>query len=133
MHTRKGTSNEREARLLTELADLVHGVTMPFACGGSFVSTKPVTLQFKDGVTIPVRRMERPEARDGALDDLLQRCAPAPFGRGKKTRYDRAVRDALALAEPSEEREDEGSSAVPKKRAASSMRTAGPRVERRGW
>jgi len=42
MRARKRTSNEREARLLTEIADLVHGVTMPFACGGSLAPAKPV-------------------------------------------------------------------------------------------
>ena len=31
------------------------------------------------------------------LRPLLEHCKPAPFGEGKKTRYDRSVRDALQL------------------------------------
>lgn len=44
MRARETATNEREAQLLTEISDLVHGVTMPFACGGTLVPNKPVTL-----------------------------------------------------------------------------------------
>jgi len=92
-------SNEREAQLLTEISDLVHGVTMPFACGGTLVANKPVTLRFTDGVSIPIRRTDtgRDDARSGTLHDLVARCTPAPFGKGRKTLFDRSVRDARQL------------------------------------
>jgi protoporphyrinogen oxidase len=35
--------------------------------------------------------------RSAKLDDLVARCTPAPFGKGKKTLFDRSVRDARQL------------------------------------
>jgi hypothetical protein len=97
MRAREPARNKREAQLLTEIADLVHGVTMPFACGGTFVPNEPVTLRFKDGANIPIRRPDRDEVRSATLDDLVARCTPAPFGKGRKTLFDRSVRDARQL------------------------------------
>jgi len=84
MPAQKDSTNKREAQLLTEISDLVHGVTMPFACGGTLVPNKPVTLRFKDGVSIPVRRTDRDEAGSATLDDLVARCTPAPLGRARR-------------------------------------------------
>ncbi|MBX3232016.1 MAG: hypothetical protein KIT84_20130 [Labilithrix sp.] len=97
MRARETASNEREAQLLTELSDLVHGVTMPFACGGTLVPSKAVTLHLKNGLEVPIRRAAGERDRDPAVEDLVERCAPAPFGKGKRTLFGRSVRDARQL------------------------------------
>jgi len=97
MRARETPTNKREAQLLTEISDLVHGVTMPFTCGGTLGPTEPVTVRFKDGVSVPVRLTDRDDARSATLDDLVAHCTPAPFGKGRKTLIDRSVRDARQL------------------------------------
>lgn len=84
----------------TTLEDLrlaIHGVTSPFSCAGTFVPAKPVTLVFKDQTKFEVTRAGSDFDQENELKPLLEHCKPAPFGAGKKTRYDRSVRDALQL------------------------------------
>ena len=84
----------------TTLEDLrlaLHGVTSPFSCEGTFVPDKPVTLVFKDQTRFEVVRARSAFDQKDDLKPLLEHFKPAPFGEGKKTRYDRRVRDALQL------------------------------------
>ena len=74
---------ERFERL--ELA--THGIAAAFACGGSLTTDRPLTLRFADGV----RYVVQPGPDDtpwnaSSLAPLIQRCDPAPFGRGRSTR-----------------------------------------------
>src|ERR1700731_3451720 len=73
----------------------IHGVASPFSCEGTFVPRKPVTLVFKDQTRFEVIRAKSAFEQGNELKPLLEHCKPAPFGDGKKTRYDRMVRDAL--------------------------------------
>lgn len=82
---------------LDQLRLAIHGVTSPFACAGTLVPEEPVTLVFKDRTEFPVTRVTDALEQTTALKPLLDHCKPAPFGDGKKTRYDRSVRDALQL------------------------------------
>src|SRR5262249_25601191 len=75
----------------------IHGVTSPFSCEGSFVPAKPVTLVFRDKTRYEVTRAKNVFDQNAELKPLLEQCKPAPFGEGKKTRFDRRVRDALQL------------------------------------
>jgi hypothetical protein len=84
----------------TTLAGLrlaIHGVTAPFSCEGTFVPDKSVALVFKDRSRFEVIRAKNAFDQKNGLRPLLEHCKPAPFGEGKKTRYDRKVRDALQL------------------------------------
>jgi hypothetical protein len=83
--------------VIEELSNLVHGISTPFVCSGTLVPEAPVTLRFKDGVQVPITRLERGTDPHTALEPLLARCSPAPFGKGRKTLYNRRVRDALHL------------------------------------
>lgn len=82
---------------LDDLRLALHGVTSPFLCGGMFVPKEPVTLVFKNQTRFKVVRPEKSLDQERELKPLLERCEPAPFGEGKKTRYDRTVRDAFQL------------------------------------
>ncbi len=82
---------------LENLRLAIHGVTSPFSCEGTFVPDKPVTFVFKDQTRFEVTRAKSPFDQKNELKPLLEHCKPAPFGDGKKTRYDRTVRDALQL------------------------------------
>jgi hypothetical protein len=82
---------------LEKLRLAIHGVTAPFSCEGTLVPEKPVTLVFKDQTRVEVIRAKDTFDQKNALKPLLEHCKPAPFGEGKKTRYDRSVRDALQL------------------------------------
>src|SRR6266446_6296497 len=75
----------------------IHGVTAPFSCEGTFVPDNPVTLIFKDWTQFEVIRAKNAFEQKNELKPLLEHCKPAPFGDGKKTRYDRTVRDAFQL------------------------------------
>jgi len=88
---------KREASRLQELRDAVHGLCAPFACGGTLVPDEPLTLCFKDQTRLPVLRAPRAFEQEQLLQPLIERCAPAPFGKGRQTRYNRSVRDALQL------------------------------------
>lgn len=92
--TRKIASTEA---ILDGLADAVHGITSPFVCSGARVLDGPVALRFRDGVEIAVTPSVRPYEQEIANQKLVERCAPARFGKGRKTRYDRSVRDAAQL------------------------------------
>ena len=86
-----------KASVFEELANLVHGISAPFACGGTLVPDAPVALRFKDGAELAVTREASPSTQATALQALVARCVPAPFGHGRKTRYQRDVRDALQI------------------------------------
>src|SRR4051794_29725243 len=89
-------SRKTQSRL-EDLRLALHGVTSPFSCEGTFVPDKPVTFVFKDHTRFEVNRAKSAFDQKEELKPLLERCKPAPFGDGKKTRYDRTVRDALQL------------------------------------
>jgi hypothetical protein len=82
---------------LDKLQLAIHGVTAPFSCEGTFVPDGPVVFVFKDGTRFEVPRATNTFEQINELKPLLEHCKPAPFGDGKKTRYDRTVRDALQL------------------------------------
>jgi hypothetical protein len=80
---------------LENLRLVIHGVTSPFSCEGTFVPDKPVTFVFKDQTRFEVIRAKSAFDQTNVLKPLLEHCKPASFGEGKRTRYDRRVRDAL--------------------------------------
>jgi hypothetical protein len=82
---------------LENLRLAIHGVTAPFSCEGTFVPEKPVTFVFRDRTRFEVTRAQDTFRQREMLKPLLEHCKQAPFGDGKKTRYDRKVRDALQL------------------------------------
>jgi len=83
--------------MLQDLADAFHGVASPFACGGSIRLDEPVALEFPDGGVVTVEPGEGRRFRSDDNAELIARCSPARFGQGRRTRYDRKVRDALQL------------------------------------
>ena len=82
---------------LDHLRLAIHGVTSPFACEGTFVPDRPANIVFKDRSRFEVDRAKDSYGQNVESKHLLSRCKPAPFGEGKKTRYNRTVRDALQL------------------------------------
>jgi hypothetical protein len=82
---------------LEQLQLAIHGVTAPFSCEGTFDLDSPVALIFKDRTRFEVIRAKNGFEQMNELKPLLDHCKPAPFGDGKKTRYDRTVRNALQL------------------------------------
>ena len=88
---------QHELSLLEELRYAVHGLCAPFACGGTLVPDQPLTLCFRDRTQLPLLRAPRVYEQEQLLQPLVQRCTPAPFGKGRQTRYDRSVRNALQL------------------------------------
>ena len=89
-------SNKTQSTL-ENLRLAIHGVTAPFSCEGTCVPEKPVTFVFRDRTRFEVTRAKNSFEQNAELKPLLERCKPAPFGDGKKTRYDWKVRDALQL------------------------------------
>ncbi len=89
--------NKKAQTKLDQLKLALHGVTAPFSCEGTFVPDKPVTLVFKDNTRFEVVRAKNSFDQEREMGPLLAHCQAAPFGAGKKTRYDRSVRDALQL------------------------------------
>lgn len=89
------TNHERA--LLEGLRYAVHGLHAPFTCGGTLAPEQPVTLCFPDKTQIPVLRAKDTIEQERLLRPLAERCAVAAFGMGRKTRYDRTVRDALQI------------------------------------
>lgn len=88
----RGTSST-----LDRLMHAIHGVAAPFSCEGTFTPEAPVTFVFKDRSRFVVERAKNDFEQKTLLQPLLAHCKPAPFGDGKKTRYDQRVRDALQL------------------------------------
>ena len=88
---------KHELSLLEDLRYAVHGLCAPFACGGTLVPDQPLTLCFRDKTQLPVLRAPRAFEQEQLLQPLVRRCTPAPFGKGRQTRYDRSVRNALQL------------------------------------
>jgi hypothetical protein len=82
---------------LAALARAIHGIVSPFACGGSLQLEKPLSLRFKDGAEITVVPAKDTYQQEISNHALVERCTPARHGRGRQTRYDRRVRDALQL------------------------------------
>jgi hypothetical protein len=91
------SGRKHERPLLEGLRHAVHGLRAPFTCGGTLVPEKPVTLRFSDDTQIPVLRAGNTFEQERLLRPLVQRCTAAAFGMGRKTRYDRTVRDALQI------------------------------------
>src|ERR1700683_1894304 len=83
--------------LLERLRHAVHGLPGPFASGGTLVPEETVTLRFPDNTQIPVVRATDTFEQDRLRRPLVERCEAAAFGMGRKTRYDRTVRDALQI------------------------------------
>jgi hypothetical protein len=93
--------SENPQTTLESLQLAIHGVTAPFSCEGTFVPDRPVAFIFKDETRFEVIRARSAFDQQTELKPLLEHCRPAPFGEGKRTRYDRRVRNALQLkAEP---------------------------------
>jgi hypothetical protein len=88
---------EKAQTTLEKLRLAIHGVAAPFSCAGTVRTDKPVTLVFKDGTTFEVVRAKSSFDQERESRPLLEHCRPAPFGAGKRTRYDRTVRDARQL------------------------------------
>jgi hypothetical protein len=66
--------------------------------GQSLTTDRPLTLRFADGVSFVVQPGPDDTPWNApSLAPLIQRCDPAPFGKGRSTRYDRRVRNALQL------------------------------------
>ncbi len=91
------TVNKTARRKLEDLKLALHGVTSPFSCEGTFVPDKPATIVFKAETRVEVVRAKSSYDQEREARPLLEHCKPAPFGHGKKTRYDSRVRDALQL------------------------------------
>ncbi len=89
--------NKKAQTKLDQLKLALHGVTAPFSCEGTLVPDKPVTIVFEDDTRFEVIRAKSSFEQEREMGPLLEHCEPAPFGAGKKTRYDRSVRDALQL------------------------------------
>jgi len=89
--------NRKSQSPLENLRLTIHGVTAPFSCEGTCVPKKPVVFVFRDRTRFEVIRAKNAFEQKTELKKLLEHCKPAPFGDGKKTRYDRNVRDALQL------------------------------------
>jgi hypothetical protein len=92
-----GKNTRHEQLLLESLRCAAHGINAPFACGGALVPKWPVTICFPDKTRIPVSRAQGAYEQEQLLQPLIARCKPAPFGNGRKTLYDRSVRDALQI------------------------------------
>jgi hypothetical protein len=91
------SSTKCDGSLLEGLRRAVHGLRAPFTCGGTLVPEQPVTLHFQDNTQIPVLRAKDAFEQERLLRPLVERCSVAAFGVGRKTRYDRTVRDALQI------------------------------------
>ena len=89
--------NEEASTKVEGLRLAIHGVTAPFACEGAWDAERPVALVFMDGSRYEVTRAESAFEQEGVLKPMLGYFKPAPFGDGKKTRYDPSVRKALQL------------------------------------
>src|SRR5437870_3214789 len=83
--------------MLEGLRHAVHGLRAPFTCGGTLVPEQAVTLCFPDNTQIAVLRAKDTFEQERLLRPLVERCTAAAFGMGRKTRYDRTVRDALQI------------------------------------
>ena len=86
-----------EQLLLESLRYAAHGINAPFACSGSFVPNRPIAICFPDKTKITVSRAKGSYEQEQLLRPLIAHCRPAPFGKGRKTLYDRSVRDALQI------------------------------------
>ena len=92
------TSSRKYAQeLLGGLRHAVHGLHAPFTCGGTLVPEEAATLCFPDNTQIAVVRAKDIFDQERLLQSLVERCSAAAFGMGRKTRYDRTVRDALQI------------------------------------
>ncbi|MBI1896471.1 MAG: hypothetical protein HYS04_08035 [Acidobacteria bacterium] len=88
---------KHERALLEGLHHAVRGLRAPFTCGGTLVPEQPVTLCFPDNTQITLLRARDTFEQERLLRPLVERCAAAAFGMGRKTRYDRTIRDALQI------------------------------------
>ena len=92
-----GKETSHEQLLLESLRYAVHGLNAPFSCSGTFLPREPVAIRFPDKTQILVARKNNTFEQEQVLRPLVARCKPARFGKGRKTLYNRSVRDALQL------------------------------------
>src|SRR5262249_21532131 len=90
-------NTKHELSMLESLRYAAHGINAPFACGGALVPERPVSISFQDKTQITVSRAKGTYEQEQLLQSLIARCRPAAFGKGRKTLYDRSVRDALQI------------------------------------
>ncbi len=81
--------------LLDTLGNAIHGVAAPFACGGTLRLDAPVSLNFRDGLVFPVKPSKGQFDQEKQNAPLIERCAPATDGHGRKTLRDDRERKAL--------------------------------------
>lgn len=89
------TQQPQRHALLDTLGNAIHGVAAPFACGGTLRLDAPVSLSFRDGLVFPVRPSKGQFDQEKQNAPLIERCAPATYGHGRKTLRDDRVRKAL--------------------------------------
>ncbi len=92
-----GKNTRHEQLLLESLRYAAHSINAPFACSGTLIPKRPVTICFPDKTQITVSRAKGTYDQEQLLHPLIARCQPAPFGKGRKTLYNRSVRDALQI------------------------------------
>jgi hypothetical protein len=90
-------NTKHELSMLESLRYAAHGINAPFACGGALVPKRPVSILFPDKTQITVSRAKGAYEQEQLLQPLIARCRPAAFGKGRKTLYDRSIRDALQI------------------------------------
>jgi len=90
-------NTKHELSMLESLRYAAHGINAPFACGGALVPKRPVSIHFPDKTQITVSRAKGTYEQEQLLQPLIARCRPAAFGKGRKTLYDRSIRDALQI------------------------------------
>lgn len=90
-------NTKHELSMLESLRYAAHGINAPFACSGTLVPKRPVSIRFQDKTQITVSRVKGTYEQEQLLQPLIARCRPAGFGKGRKTLYDRSVRDALQI------------------------------------
>lgn len=93
--TSQGTASRRAT--LDALSNAVRGITSPFVCSGSVVVRRAPEISLEDGRLFSVTPAESPYDQAALNEGLSRACAPAKFGAGRRTRYDRSVRDAVQL------------------------------------
>ncbi|MCC6644097.1 MAG: hypothetical protein IT374_00795 [Polyangiaceae bacterium] len=88
---------EPDPGTLSALANAVRGISSPFACGGSVLVRKPPDIRVRGGHLFSVTPAKNGHDQERLNERLHACCAPAKFGAGRATRYDRSVREAVQL------------------------------------
>jgi len=86
---------------LDKLTNLYHGISCPFVCRGSFkLKDGPLKLKIQsiaNPIEVVPAENTYSQKNEPWMKKLLSKIPQAPFGHGKKTVYNRDVRDALQL------------------------------------